>query len=105
MWYVVGGMWGLHLECESVSWAGAPSLEEKEPLTRPAPAGESAGSGPPSPLGRGLAPRTQTCRSRVVFEALPPPTAYHLPHTTYYLPHTVFCAGGLKSLTHFRSLC
>jgi len=26
----------------------------KRPLTRPAPAGESAGSGPPSPLGRGL---------------------------------------------------
>jgi hypothetical protein len=27
--------------------------QAKRPLTRPAPAGESAGSGPPSPLGEG----------------------------------------------------
>ena len=33
-----------------------PFVPHKRPLTRPAPAGESAGRGPPSPLGRGLAP-------------------------------------------------
>jgi uroporphyrinogen-III synthase len=39
---------------EKVRESALSRIPSERPLTRPAPAGESAGSGPPSPHGRGL---------------------------------------------------
>ena len=65
----------------------------KKPLTRPAPAGENAGSGPPSPLGRGQR-NLHWRHPRIPFYALRPWRALRLcvkpfPDSTLVLQHSV----------------